>query len=466
MHIHILGIGGTFMSALALLARAKGYRVTGHDSACYPPISDLLDQHGISYIEGYEATGEMLQADVVLVGNAMKRGMPLIETLMNARIPYTSGPEWLAREVLKDYKVLAVAGTHGKTSTSTLAAFILQQAGLEPGYLIGGVPQVLPSSTHLGKGEWFVIEADEYDTAFFDKRPKFMHYRPHGLIMHNLEFDHADIYDSLASIQRQFHYLLRTVPGQGWVVRPYHETGIDGAMAQGVYSPVLTWGTESAASIVIQEMAADGSAFVLKTQEGDVSVDWPLIGQHNAGNAIAALIACHQTGVSFKEGARILQNYQPVKRRLEVCYSKPDLSIYDDFAHHPTAIRCATEAVRHSKKHQRVLGILDFASNSMRGGHHLQHMPEALGCIDILYVLEAKDFDIEAESHQWPCLVKVFKTTDALIDQVMLDTKAQDAIVMMSNKGFDQLKAKLLARVKQKEIAFDDTLSPIESAKS
>ncbi len=447
MHIHILGIGGTFMSALAILAKQKGYRVTGQDTACYPPISDVLKAHQIDYVEAYDDISDMLAADEVIVGNAMKRGLPVVEALLNSKQPYTSGPEWLAREVLTYYKVLAVCGTHGKTSTSTMIAYILEQAGMHPSYLIGGVPQVLPSSAHMDQGEWFVIEADEYDTAFFDKRPKFMHYRPQGVVMHNLEFDHADIYDSLASIQKQFHYLLRTVPQNGWVVRPQYETGIDGAMALGVYSPVISWGTDSHVDVQFSIDAPDGSAFRVKTPEGEVAVKWSLMGMHNVKNALAAMIVCKQLGVDYQDSAAILAHFQPVKRRLELCFSHQGLCVYDDFAHHPTAIRCASEAVASSKKHPRLLAVLEFGSNSMRGGHHLAHMGEALQSIDDLYVLKAKDFDIEAQAQHWPCRVQVFATVDDLIAKMLGDLRPDDAILMMSNKGFDELKPKLLAKL-------------------
>ena len=447
MHIHILGIAGTFMSALAILAKQKGYRVTGHDAACYPPISDLLKTHGIDYIEGYDDPSLMLQADEVVVGNAMKRGLPIVETLLNHGKRYVSGPEWLAREVLANYKVLAVCGTHGKTSTSTIIAYILSEAGLKPSYLIGGVPQVLAANAKMDSGEWFVIEADEYDTAFFDKRPKFMHYRPEGVVMHNLEFDHADIYDSLAAIQRQFHFLLRTVPGQGWVVRPEVESGIDGAMQMGVYSPQIRWGYSEQSDAKLMEVAEDGSAFTLQSMMQSARVKWSLLGKHNVENACAAMIACQKLGVSLTQSARILATYQPVKRRLEVCLSQADLTVYDDFAHHPTAIRRASQAVAGSGKHQRVLAILEFGSNSMRGGHHLQHIGEALQFVHELYVLRAKDFDIQTESASWPCRVHVFEHVDALVHQIVHDKQAKDAILMMSNKGFDQLKQKLLEQL-------------------
>lgn len=446
MHIHILGIGGTFMSALAILAKSKGYRVTGHDAHCYPPISDVLKQHQITYIEGYEDTALMLEADEVVVGNAMKRGLPVVETLLNAHKRYTSGPEWLAREILKDKKVLAVAGTHGKTSTSTMIAYILTQAGHRPSYLLGGVPQALPSNAKLDDGEWFVIEADEYDTAFFDKRPKFLHYRPEGLVMHNLEFDHADIYASLEAIQLQFHYLLRSIPQKGWVIRPDQDSGLDGAERLGIYTPSLRWGYAPSAGVQIQDIALDGSSFTL---EG-VDVRWALLGQHNVENAVAAMLACQQIGVPLSQSAEIMSQYQPVKRRMEICWQDAELTVYDDFAHHPTAIRKTTEAIKVSGKHQRLLAILEFGSNSMRGGHHLEGLPEALSFVDALYVLRSEQFNVEEQAQRWPCQVHIFATVDELVKTILEHSQARDAIVMMSNKGFDQLKPKLLKQLASK----------------
>lgn len=444
MHIHILGISGTFMSALAILAKAKGFRVTGHDAACYPPISDLLTQHGIDYIEGYDDTSLMLQADEVIVGNAMKRGMPIIETLLNHKKSYVSGPEWLAREVLKDYKVIAVSGTHGKTSVTTMLAYILEQAGLEPGYLIGGVPQCLESNAKCGKGDYFVIEADEYDTAFFDKRPKFMHYRPQGLVFHNLEFDHADIYPNLAAIQLQFHYLLRTVPQNGWVIRPALDDGIDGAIEKGIYTPTFCWSWDNQADAQIEWIQADGSEFLIKTHFGEAKVEWSLMGQHNVENAVAAILASHKVGVPLQQAAHILKNYRPVKRRMEICFHHADLTVYDDFAHHPTAIRRTGFAIKNAKKHQRLIAIIDFASNSMRAGHHLDNMPYALEAVDVLYVLNTYDFDMQEHASHWPCKVHVFSNIEELIVHLLANLEPKDAVVMMSNKGFGRLRYQLL----------------------
>ncbi len=444
MHIHILGIGGTFMSALAILAKAKGYRVTGHDAACYPPISDLLQEHEIDFVEGYDDASLMLAADEVIVGNAMKRGMPIIETLLNTHKRYTSGPEWLAREVLKDYQVIAVAGTHGKTTVTTMLAYILEQAGKQPGYLIGGVPQCLATSTKLGAGQYFVIEADEYDTAFFDKRPKFMHYRPQGLVLNNLEFDHADIYSSLAAIQLQFHYLFRMVPQNGWVIRPAHDSGVDGALEKGIYTPACCWAWDNEADVKIELIETDGTQFKIKTHFGEAQVNWSLMGQHNVENAVAGILASHKVGVPLQQAADILKNYRSVKRRMEICFHHPDLTVYDDFAHHPTAIERTTQAIKNSKKHQRVIGILDFASNSMRAGHHLEKMPQALSALDELYVLNAYDFDVVEHAKQWPCPVYVFASIEELIQNLLENTQPKDAVVMMSNKGFGMLRVKLL----------------------
>lgn len=444
MHVHILGSAGTFMSALAILAKAKGHHVTGNDAACYPPISDLLSAHGIDFIEGYDDVTMALSADVVIVGNAMKRGMPIIERILNKHKRYVSGPEWLAGEILKDYRVLAVSGTHGKTSTSTMLAFILTEAGLKPSYLLGGVPQCLEANAKLDSGEWFVIEADEYDTAFFDKRPKFMHYRPEGLILHNLEFDHADIYPSLDAILQQFHYLFRSIPQTGWIVRPMHDEAVDGAFEKGVYSPAVVWGFDNTADVQIELIEADGSEFCLKSKFDNVLVKWELLGQHNVENAAAAMIAASKVGVGFQESAAILRNYKPVKRRMEICFQHSSLTVYDDFAHHPTAIRKTTQAIKKSKKHKRLLGILDFASNSMRAGHHLQAMPEALTALDCLYMLNNTAFNLQEQVQKWPCRVNIFPNVETLLDAVMAEIIPGDAVVMMSNKGFGMLKQHFL----------------------
>lgn len=450
MHVHILGIAGTFMSALAVLAKAKGYQVTGHDEKCYPPISDLLKAEGIEYIEGYDNDMQRaLEADVVIVGNALKRGMPIIEMMLNAHHPYISGPQWLAENILKDYKVLAVSGTHGKTSTSTMIAYILKQAEFNPSYLLGGVPQCLPGNAKLDKGKWFVIEADEYDTAFFDKRPKFMHYRPQGLVVNNLEFDHADIYASLDAIQLQFHYLFRTVPENGFIIRPAFDSGVDGACAKGVYTPMIEIGRD----YQLQAVTADGSHFRLKGPNETVEIQWALLGQHNMENAAAALIACQQAGVDLKQAAEILATYQPVKRRLELCFQNKDWVVYDDFAHHPTAIQRTSETLKSTQKYQRVLGVVEFGSNSMRMGHHLHAMPQAVSALDVLYAIDVPDLNLFELTKAWPCQVKLFENVDALVHGLVKDIQSKDVVVMMSNKGFGSLKTKLLERLHQLALA-------------
>ena len=445
MHIHILGIAGTFMSALAILAKAQGHQVTGHDEKCYPPISDLLTAHGIAYIEGYEVEmASILKADMVVVGNAMKRGMPIIELLLNAKGAYTSGPAWLASNILKNYKVMAVSGTHGKTSTSTMIAYIMTEAGCFPSYLLGGVPQCLPANAKLDKGEWFIIEADEYDTAFFDKRPKFMHYRPQGLIVNNLEFDHADIYPSLDAIILQFHYLFRTVPENGFIIRPKEDKAIDEACQKGVYTPMTTIGGD----YHLTSLSPDGSQFRLSGHGRTVDVAWSLMGRHNMENAAAAMLACLKMGVSLEASAKLLKHYQPVKRRLELCFQSAELTVFDDFAHHPTAIRRTTETLREAAKYNRILAVLEFGSNSMRAGHHLQGMPQALAAVDCLYALDLPGLNLREMAQMWPCEVKLFADIHRMIEGIVADLKPQDVIVMMSNKGFGQLKPKLIETLK------------------
>ena len=358
MHLHILGISGTFMSALALLARDAGHKVTGSDANCYPPVSDLLAAKNITWTEGYEDTRLALQADLVIVGNAIKRGMPVLEAVMEAGKPYTSGPQWLAENILSQYQVIAVSGTHGKTTTTSMIAWILHQAGLNPGFLIGGVSSDFKTSACLGPGKWFVIEADEYDSAFFDKRPKFMHYRPKIAILNNLEFDHADIYPDLAAIQLQFHYLLRTIPASGVAIKPYNDKALNEVIGRGKYSRIEELALDGDTQWSAKLLEENGSTFKVLHQGKEVAeVNWPLIGRFNVENGLAALAASVNAGVSPKTAAEALERFTPVKRRLEVRSNKHGITVYDDFAHHPTAIMRTVDALKQSNRHQRIFAV-------------------------------------------------------------------------------------------------------------
>ena len=444
-HLHILGLSGTFMSALALLARDVGYKVTGSDENCYPPVSDLLKAKGITWTEGYEDTTLALQADVVVVGNAIKRGMPVLEAVIEAGTNYTSGPQWLAEHILSKYKVIAVAGTHGKTTTTSMIAWILDQAGLNPGFLIGGVATDFNTSSCLGKGEWFVIEADEYDSAFFDKRPKFMHYRPRIAVLNNLEFDHADIYSDLAAIQQQFHYLLRTIPLSGIAIKPRDDKALNEVFARGQYSRVEEIALSGKADWSTELIEENGSAFkVFHLGEEVAQVHWSLIGRFNVENGLAAIAASANAGVSPKIAAQALERFTPVKRRLEVKSNRHGITVYDDFAHHPTAITKTIDALKRSKRHKRIFAVMEFASYTMRTGVHAGAMAEALAPVDGAYVLDPKDFNLKNSVEQWTCPYKICSNNDEIVKEVVSGLKEGDAVLVMSNRGFSGIHQQLI----------------------
>ena len=442
------------MSALAFLAREAGFEVTGSDANCYPPISDMLTDKGIRWTEGYEDCTDMLKADAVIVGNAMKRGIPAVETLMRSGLPYFSGPEWLAQHILPRYRVMAVAGTHGKTTTTSMLAFILEEAGLEPGFLIGGVAVNFNTSARLGAGKWFVIEADEYDSAFFDKRPKFMHYRPEVAILNNLEYDHADIYDNLAQIQKQFHYLLRTVPPQGLVITPSSDNALNEVLKQGIYSEWEQLSVGQEATWQASLIDTSGRSFIVKNQ-GEVlaQVDWPLIGRFNVENALAAIAASARAGVKPADAAKALARFSPVKRRLELKFDSHGVCIYDDFAHHPTAITKTIEALKDSKRHRRILVVLEFASHTMKQGVHMKALVHAFDQADGAYFLSPEQFSLQALSSQWGFAHKILNSSSEIVDAVVMDVKPGDAVLVMSNRGFDGIHQQLAQGIDQRFIA-------------
>lgn len=448
MRLHVLGIGGTFMSALALLARDAGFEVTGSDANCYPPISNLLQDRGIVWTEGYENCDDMLKADAVIVGNAMKRGIPVIERLLDANIPYFSGPEWLAQHILSRYRVIAIAGTHGKTTTTSMVAHILAQAGLEPGFLIGGVAANFNSSFCLGTGSWFVIEADEYDTAFFDKRPKFMHYRPEIAILNNLEFDHADIYANLEEIKKQFHYLLRTVPAKGLVIMPQEEEALQDVIQRGLYCERQELSVGGDTAWRAELLDASGSAFQVFFQNKLVAiVQWSLIGKFNVDNALAAIAATTRAGVEPEVAAQALSSFLPVKRRLEVKSEQHGICIYDDFAHHPTAISKTIQALKSSGRHQRILVVLEFASHTMKMGVHHEALVHAFDGVDGAYFLKPEQFSLDSLSQQWQFPHQICANTADIIVAVVEDARPGDAILVMSNRGFDNIHQRLAQQI-------------------
>ena len=371
MHVHILGICGTFMGGIAAIARAAGHRVTGSDRNVYPPMSTQLAALGVEVIEGFDAAQLEPAPDIVVVGNVMTRGQPVIEELLERGLPYVSGPEWLSRAVLHDRWVLAVAGTHGKTTTSSLVAWILEHAGLAPGFLIGGVPANFDLSARLGRAPFFVIEADEYDTAFFDKRAKFVHYRPRTLILNNLEYDHADIYPDVASIQRQFHHLVRIVPGGGRIVWNAADARLQETLAMGCWTPREGFAREATQDTLWTAKPVDGvddfSRFeVLEGGRTRGTVRWALIGAHNMENALAAIAAARHAGVAVEQAIQALQSFQGIARRMQLRGEVNGIRVYDDFAHHPTAIATTVDGLRRRVGRARIIAVLEPRSNTMR----------------------------------------------------------------------------------------------------
>ena len=445
MHLHILGISGTFMSAMALLARDAGHTVTGCDANCYPPVSDLLKAKGIEWTEGYEDSSQALRADCVIIGNAIKRGMPVLEAVLNSGKNYTSGPQWLAENILPRYRVMAVAGTHGKTTTTSMLAHILSEAGLNPGFLIGGVAPNFNTSACLGSGDWFIIEADEYDSAYFDKRPKLMHYRPEVAILNNLEFDHADIYANLEAIQQQFHYYLKTIPGKGVIIKPRDDAALNQVVARGLFSRLEDMAFDGQASWRAELLEESGQSFRVWQHDKPVAeVNWSLIGRFNVENGLAAIAASTHSGLSAQAAADALTSFQPVKRRLEVKSDRKGITVYDDFAHHPTAIAKTIQALRQSGRHQRIFVVLEFASYTMRSGVHKDSMASALANVDAAFILSPQQFDLSETAMHWTCPWTLFPDTGAIVNALCQEAKAGDAILVMSNRGFDGIHQQLM----------------------
>ncbi len=453
MHVHILGICGTFMAGVAALAKAAGHRVTGSDRQVYPPMSTQLQELGIELVEGYEA-GQLNPApDCVVVGNVMTRGIPVVEALLDSGIEYTSGPEWLARHVLADRWVLAASGTHGKTTTASLLAWILEDAGLAPGFLIGGIPANFGVSARLGGSPFFVVEADEYDTAFFDKRSKFVHYRPRTLILGNLEFDHADIFDDLAAIQKQFHHLVRTVPGTGQIVARGDDPALAEVLEMGCWTPVTSFSSvPGVADWTV--LTGDDCAFELRAGDGTAAaVRWAMPGEHNAENASAALLAARHAGVPLEAGAEALGRFRGVRRRLELRGAVNDVRVYDDFAHHPTAVARTLSGLRKSSPGRRILAVLEPRSNTMRMGVHGTRLAGAFTDADQVYVYAPADLNWDAAAALSACTrpVTALESLDELADAIVDSARPGDSILVMSNGGFGGLHARLLEALDARE---------------
>lgn len=446
MHIHILGICGTFMAGIAKLAKELGYTVTGSDQQVYPPMSDVLASMGIAINEGYTENSVPASADMVVIGNAMSRGNPAVEAVLNKKIPYISGPQWLYEHVLKTKHVLAVSGTHGKTTTTSLLAWILESAGLKPGFLIGGVPKNFEETTRLGGSDYFVIEADEYDTAFYDKRSKFLHYRPQTLIINNLEFDHADIFDDLAAIQKQFQYLLRTVPSSGSVIFPANCQAITGVIARGCWAKQVP--LQENAGWHAKALSPDRSQFEIYSETGEkIQINWSLIGDHNMQNALAAAAAARQVGVTLADIQKGINTFSGVKRRLEVRGNVNGVTVYDDFAHHPSAIETTLKGLRAKVGNERIFVVAQLASNTMEMGVHQNTLGCAFALADEVHIWHPANSKWQIDPVLKPLNGKGFShlTVDDIIQNVKSSVKPHDHVLVMSNKGFEGIHTRLLA---------------------
>lgn len=462
MHIHILGICGTFMGSLAVIARELGHKVTGSDQGVYPPMSTQLEAQGIALTEGYRPENLEPNPDLVLIGNAMSRGNPEVEAVLNRRIDYMSGPEWLAREVLRHRWVMAVAGTHGKTTTTAMLLWILDQAGFDAGYLIGGVPQDFPVSARLGSSDFFVIEADEYDSAFFDKRSKFIHYRPNTLILNNLEFDHADIFENVEAIERQFHHLVRTVPSQGLIIRPALDSHLDNALEMGCWSPVQDTAIGSEISRTAdwraELLAEDGSRFMVIHHEQPVAtLKWGLTGLHNVRNALSAIAAARHVGVTPDHAVAALCRFSGVKRRMELVGEIGGVRVYDDFAHHPTAIASTLEGLRNRVGDEPILAIIEPRSNTMKQGVHKQTLIPSAALADRVLWGNLSDMDWLPElvgswqaEHGELDHHRVEASVEELIEKALEGLPETCHIVIMSNGGFGGIHRKLVAELEKR----------------
>ncbi|ARU58110.1 UDP-N-acetylmuramate:L-alanyl-gamma-D-glutamyl- meso-diaminopimelate ligase [Oleiphilus messinensis] len=465
MHIHILGICGTFMGSLAVLAKQMGFEVTGSDQGVYPPMSTQLESQGIKLMQGYDPKHLQPHPDMVVIGNAMSRGNPAVEYVLNQGLDYVSGPEWLARYVLRERWTLAVAGTHGKTTTSTMLAWILDYAGMAPGFLIGGVPQNFSASARLGESSFFVVEADEYDSAFFDKRSKFVHYRPRTLIINNVEFDHADIFPDLDAIQTQFHHCVRTVPGIGQVIYPAHDAHIQAVLDKGCWAeqqPFVVESESESGDWNAQLLQPDGSHFLVSTGDcmaktHEVEVRWGMTGLHNVSNGIAAMMAACHVGIMPEVAAQALCAFGGVKRRMELLSQAGGLFLYDDFAHHPTAIKTTLDGLRKRVGESRIVALIEPRSNTMKMGvHQTSLLPSAEQADHVIWAnlgglgwLEKSVAQVESGQHE---LGQNIDELLALTENAVRMFREQDPekevhVVVMSNGGFGGIHEKLSQQI-------------------
>ncbi len=445
MRLHIIGICGTFMGGLALIARQLGHQVSGSDQNVYPPMSTQLLEQGITLKEGYQEENLADKPDLVIIGNALSRGNPEVEAVLNLGLRYLSGPQWLAEYVLYDRWVLGVSGTHGKTTTTSMLAWILEDQGLKPGFLIGGIPLNFGLSARLGEAPYFVIEADEYDTAFFDKRSKFVHYRPRTLVINNLEYDHADIFPDLPAIQRQFHHLIRTVPGQGLIISPTGETSIDEVISLGCWTAVEQTAIDQASDWKAILDHQDGTEFNIHFDRKKHPVKWDLTGRHNVFNALSAVAAAHHAGINLEDATGALSRFKNVKRRMEVIAKIDKVTIYDDFAHHPTAIATTLNGLRKQVNNERIIAVLEPRSNTMRMGTHADQLPHSLGQADRTLIFQSfnLNWDLQGLEQEYQ-KINVYDSLDEIIKQLVMEARHGGHFIIMSNGSFDGLHQKLL----------------------
>ena len=449
MHVHILGICGSFMGGIAAIAKSLGHKVTGSDNNVYPPMSTQLEALGIELTEGYDESQFNPVPDMVVIGNAMSRGNPAVEYVLNRNLPYTSGPQWLLDNLLKDRWVIGVSGTHGKTTTTSMVAWILESAGLNPGYLIGGVPENFGVSARIGESPFFVIEADEYDSAFFDKRSKFVHYRPKTLVINNLEFDHADIFTDLNAIQTQFHHLVRMVPENGLILTPNDTPSIEDTLKRGCWSSRQSLDKTWSAALHNK----DGSAFdVLHNGEVVGTVNWSLMGQHNVDNALMAIGAAHHAGVTLKDAIHALSSFKNVKRRMEVKGQVNNITVYDDFAHHPTAIATTLDGLRKKVGNARILAVLEPRSNTMKMGVHKDTLANSWQKADDVFVYEPQgmDWSLVESVKRSSAPAQCFRDVEQIVQKVTNVAQAGDHILIMSNGGFEGIHGRILQALENK----------------
>ena len=453
MHIHILGACGTFMGGVALLAKRAGHRVSGSDQHTYPPMSTQLMAEGIELFEGYSPEHLDPEPDLVIIGNALSRGNPSIEYVLNNGITYTSGPRWLGENYLRGKSVIAVAGTHGKTTAASMVAWILEAAGEKPGFLIGGVPENFGYSARDGE-RYFVVEADEYDTAFFDKRAKFVHYRPDIAILNNLEFDHADIYTDLKAIQKQFHHLVRTIPGNGMIISNGQDARLESVLEQGCWSRLQQFSMDEGSDWRVDLLKSDGSELAFHFEDNLIGqMSWAHCGRHNAMNACAAVAAAVAAGVNPQFAIEALASFRGVKRRMELITQTDDIHVYDDFAHHPTAIRLTLEGLRRNVGNARVLVALEPRSNTMRAGVHIDELGPALMPADRVWLMAGEGIDWDPQEALAPLdgRGRVVTRSDDMLGHMLDAVQPGDHVIFMSNGGFDSAPARFSQSLKDHE---------------